>query len=151
MIQQKECWFGTISKKSTYQRRNRLWHNTGALHWVNALSVYRGFYHSPSSPFLPPPSGEVCFLLLCRISTVVPVAPWLPGDSEQWGKKKGLFLCWLHIGRHVSFVPLCVMVSSLFFRLVLSVLPISPRPADSDPEAPQKGPENGGGRGGHEG
>lgn len=45
----------------------------------------------------------VLFLSQCGVSTVVPVAPLLPGDSEQ-GKQCHFFF-WLHNGRCASLLP----------------------------------------------
>lgn len=65
------------SEEDTCQQENRLWHNTRVLsmQWmsVRSLLFYLGFYRSPSSPYLPPPSAGVSFSLGSPLS----------GDSDR--------------------------------------------------------------------
>ena len=60
---------------------------------IHSLSFYVGLCHSSSSHSLLP-----LFLLRCRVSTVIPVVPPLPGDSdqgEQYLLQTGaICLCW---------------------------------------------------------
>ena len=66
---------------NTYQRGNRLWHNTGALRPVNARLF------TPVLPRLRSPSFIVfiwvIYLLQWVVSTVIPAVERLPGDSDR--------------------------------------------------------------------
>ena len=97
-----------LVRGNTYQGGNRLLHNTGAfsIKWMPISSLLfdlvaitlllRRLCHLHQ---------RVLFILNSRVSTLIPVVPLSPGDSDRG--KHGHFLFWFHNGRPAFLVSIC--------------------------------------------